>query len=125
MTLNEYIKKNANNPSNNFSFLSKYAESEVFLDILTELPLKDGEFIAADENIRMTTTKMFSGNMAVFYANKNDRRLTIPFGGMLLHDAIKMVLSSSIFDGICIRSDHTAWLAVRKEVLKRNYPSCE
>lgn len=119
MTLNEYVRRNADHPTNSVDFLTTYANDEVFFSIDTSKKLIEGNLVItqADE-IKIRTAKLPDGEMALFYVNKSDSRLTEPFGGMPLHKAAETILGILDLSGILIQSDSSEWLAVRKESLK-------
>lgn len=119
MTLNEYIIAHADQ-GGDADFLRSFGAVEVFFSI--DAPggqWKEGPLVvSADANLRMPVVKLGSDRMVLFYASKQDARLSEPFAGMPLMRAVEMVCSLSDADGMLIQSDTEAWVAVRKEVLR-------
>lgn len=119
MTLNEYVRLNADRPANSVDFLTAYANDEVFFSIDASQQLARGSLVTSQtDELKIRTAKLPDGEMALFYTSKSDDRLTEPFGGMPLHRAAEMVLGLPVLSGILVQSDGSAWLAVRKEALQ-------
>lgn len=119
MTLNEYIIANADRGSN-ASFLREFGSADVFFTIDTPHDqLKDGPLTASPNvELKLEFAKLDIGRMALFYASKQDVRLTERFAGMPLIRAAEMVCGMPDVDGILIQSDRDTWFVAPKDVLR-------
>jgi hypothetical protein len=116
---NEFIKAVAGH-QNNDDFLSEFAEAELYFSIVSEHQgLTDGPLTTSLETaLKIRAVNLEGMKMALFFTIKTDRRLSMPFGGMKLSNAVKMVLKMSDIDGMLVQSDTEAWIAAENKALE-------
>lgn len=120
MTLNEYIIEHSDRGAGE-DFLHRFSKTEVFFSLPdASRDLADGlmEF-ERDTEMALQIATLDVGRMAIFYASKNDPRLTERFAGMPLIRAAQLVCDLSQVDGMLLQSEGSAWFVARKEALRR------
>jgi hypothetical protein len=116
---NEFIKEVAGR-ENNEDFLSDFAETELYFSIVSEhknIPV--GPLTTnLETSIKIRAVNLEGLKMALFFTSKGDSRLSSPFGGIKLTNAVKMVLKMPDIDGMLVQSDAEAWIAAENKALE-------
>jgi hypothetical protein len=119
VTLNEYIIANADRGGDE-GFLRQFGSTELFFSI--DVPndqLKDGPLtMSSNVELNLQLAKLDIGRMALFYASKQDTRLSKRFAGIPLIRAAEIVCNARDLDGMLIQSDGDAWFVAKKDTLR-------
>jgi hypothetical protein len=120
MTLNEYIISHADRGGDE-SFLRQFGAVDVYFSIQDPpAQLQVGPLTASQGvQLQVPVAKLDIGSMAVFYASKQDARLSDRFAGMPLVRAAQMVCAMPHVDGMLIQSEGDAWFVALKEALRK------
>ena len=115
MTLNEFIALKFETPVT-VNDLAPYLSSQVFFNV-TNAPMlsSDASKLATPgEVVSVPVTVTPLGPMVVLFADASDVRLSRPFAGVLLDEAIQIVSEMPNVAGLILQGDREQALAIEK-----------
>jgi hypothetical protein len=119
MTLNEYVVESDGKVSD-ADFIRAYSKTEVYFNVLDpSLDIAaDGFQVSPYDKIEFETVSTGAGVMGVFYASKDDSRLSERFSGMPLIQAAWMICDFQGADGLLLQSNSGARIVAKKKNMR-------